>query len=242
MILRSTWQVLTAVLFGVVVTAVGVALGNWQSRRGDEKAALQARLDAAEAAAPVVVGSKSAAEGVAAELPRRIELRGEFLPDRTVYVDNRWLEGAAGFYVITPLRVAGDLTVLINRGWIPRDSRDPALMPKVELPAGQVTIQGLAVQRVPRLLELGEQPALRVPGIWPNLEPDDYRRVTGLAVPGFVVQQTSAATDKLRRVWVKPATGIEKHRGYALQWYGLATLSAGLTIFFGARALRARPR
>jgi len=242
MILRSTWQLVIAVVCGVLVTAVGVALGNWQNRRGDEKAVLQAQHDAAEAAAPVRVDSRIAAEGVAAVLPRRIALQGEFLPDRTVYVDNRWLEGAAGFYVVTPLRVAEDLTVLINRGWIARDGRDPALMPKVELPVGPVTIEGLAVQRVPRLLELGVSPAPRVPGIWPNLEPGDYRRATGLAVPGFVVQQTSPAPDHLRRVWLKPATGIEKHRGYALQWYGLAALSAGLTVFFGARALRAHFR
>jgi surfeit locus 1 family protein len=31
---------------------------------------------------------------------------------------------------------------------------------------------------------------------------------------------------------------VQKHRGYALQWYGLAALSAGLTLFFGGRALR----
>lgn len=242
MILRPPWQALAAVALGVIVSAVGVALGNWQLRRGDEKAALQARLDAAEAAAAIVVTSGSVAERVTAGLPRRVELRGEFLPDRTVYVDNRPLDGVAGFYVVTPLRVADDLTVLINRGWIARDGRDPARMPKVELPAGPLTIEGLAVERVPRLLELGEPPTLRVPGIWPNLEPADYRRATGLVVAGFVVQQTSATPDGLRRSWVRPATGIEKHRGYALQWYGLATLSAGLTIFFGARALRARPR
>lgn len=235
---RPTRQVLTAILFGVIVTALGIALGSWQTRRGDEKAALQARLDAAEAAAPVVVSSNSAAAEVAAALPRGVRLRGEFLPERTVFVDNRWLDGAAGFYVITPLRVTEELTVLVNRGWVARDSRDPARVPKVELPPGPATIDGLAVARVPRLLELGQKPQLQVPGIWPNLEPGEYGRVSGLAVAEFVVQQTSAMPDNLRRAWPRPSAGIEKHRGYALQWYGLAALSAGLTVFFGVRALR----
>jgi cytochrome oxidase assembly protein ShyY1 len=88
------------------------------------------------------------------------------------------------------------------------------------------------------LLELAPPPSLRVPGIWPNLEPEDYERTTGIAVARFVVQQTNSSADKLQRVWVRPASGVEKHRGYALQWYGLAALSACLTIFFGARALR----
>lgn len=231
-------KVLAAVVIGIAVTALGISLGNWQSRRGDEKAVLQASRDAAEAAAPVSLGSRRAVAEVAGQLPRRVELHGEFLPARTVYVDNRWLDGAAGFQIVTPLRVNDEVTVLVSRGWIARDRSDPALMPKVDLPSGPVAIDGLAVERVPRLLELGERPVLQVPGIWPNLEIDDYRLVTGLAVAAFVVQQTSATADNLRRVWPSPSLGIEKHRGYALQWYGLAALSAGLTLFFGARALR----
>ncbi len=101
-----------------------------------------------------------------------------------------------------------------------------------------MAIEGLAVPRVPRQLELAPPQSLSVPGIWPNLEPGDYERATGIAVPRFVVQQTNATADDLQRVWARPARGVDKHRGYALQWYGLAALSACLTIFFGARALR----
>jgi surfeit locus 1 family protein len=235
---RSAWRLLGAVLFGVAVTAIGIALGSWQIRRGDEKSALQARLDAAEAMAPVFVNAKADFADVTAQLPRRVQLRGEFLPDRTVFIDNRSLNGVAGFQVVTPLRVQDGVNVLVNRGWIARDVRDPALMQKVDVPGGSVAIEGLAVPRVPRQLELAPTQALRVPGIWPNLEPGDYERATGIAVPRFIVQQTNVTVDNLQRVWAKPARGVDKHRGYAFQWFGLAALSAFLTIFFGARALR----
>ena len=91
--------------------------------------------------------------------------------------------------------------------------------------------------RVPRLLELAATPLARPPAIWPNLEFEDVERATGLRLARFVVQQTNPTGDGLRRVWTPPAVGVEKHWGYALQWYGLATLSAGLTAFFGGRAL-----
>jgi cytochrome oxidase assembly protein ShyY1 len=233
----SALRLISAIGFGVLLTVLGISLGNWQTRRGDEKAALQARLEAAEAAPAIRVDSSRAISEVAAGLPRRVELHGEFLPGRTVYVDNRWLEGMAGFHVVSPMRVGENLVVLVDRGWIARDARDPALMPKVELPTGSTIVEGLAVARIPRLLELGRSPAQQVPGIWPNLDLDDYRRATNLSTAGFVVQQTNAMQDGLRRVRTRPSLGIEKHRGYALQWYGLAALSAGLTIFFGARAL-----
>jgi surfeit locus 1 family protein len=241
MALRSAWRWLGAVLFGIAVTALGVALGSWQVRRGDERAALQARLDAAEAMAPVRLNSKEDFAQVTAQLPRRVQMRGELLSDRTVFIDNRSLNGVAGFQVVTPLRVQDGVNVLVNRGWIARDARDPALMPKVDVPGGSVAIEGLAVLRVPRQLELAPPQSLSVPGIWPNLEPGDYERATGVAVPRFIVQQTSATADNLQRVWPKPARGVDKHRGYAFQWYGLAALSACLTIFFGVRALR-RPQ
>jgi cytochrome oxidase assembly protein ShyY1 len=88
------------------------------------------------------------------------------------------------------------------------------------------------------LLELAPATALPLPGIWPNLEFEDYERIAGVRVARLVVQQTSDAVDGLRRAWPPPASGVEKHRGYALQWYGLAALGAGLTLFFGGRALR----
>lgn len=231
-------RVLGAILVGAAVTSLGVALGSWQTQRGDEKAGLQARLDAAEAMTPVLVSSRADFAQVSAHLPRRVRVQGEFLPERAVFIDNRSLNGVAGFQLVAPLRLPDGASVLVNRGWIARDARDPALMPSVESPAGSVEIEGLAVARVPRLLELAPPPSLRVPGIWPNLEPEDYERATGIAVARFVVQQTNSAADNLKRAWVRPASGVEKHRGYALQWYGLAALSGCLTIFFGARALR----
>ncbi len=239
---RSSLGVLGAILVGVAVTSLGVALGSWQTRRGDDKAALQAQLDAAEAMTPVLVSSRADFAQVSAHLPRRTRMQGELLPERAVFVDNRSLNGVAGFQLVTPLRLPDGGNVLVNRGWIARDARDPARMPRVESPAGSVEIEGLAVARVPRLLELAAPPSLRVPGIWPNLEPEDYERTTGIAVARFVVQQTNSSADNLQRVWVRPASGVEKHRGYALQWYGLAALTAGLTIFFGTRALRGTRR
>ena len=227
-----------AICLGVVVTIVAVLLGQWQTRRGDMKEALQARWDAAATAMPMDVKSIDDAAAVAAGLPRRVELRGEFLPAATVLVDNRALAGRAGFQVVTPLRVSDALVVLINRGWVVRDVADPSKLPAVDTPRGVIAITGLAVERVPRMLELASPPLPQLPGIWPNLPYDEFERVAGLRVARFVVQQTSESADGLRRTWARPASGVDTHRGYALQWFGLAALSAGLTAYFGGRALR----
>jgi surfeit locus 1 family protein len=45
-----------------------------------------------------------------------------------------------------------------------------------------------------------------------------------------VLQQTNDASDGLVREWDRPDLGIDKHRGYALQWYSLAGLTAVLLL------------
>jgi cytochrome oxidase assembly protein ShyY1 len=235
---RAWVRITLAVAAGVAVTVIAVLLGNWQHRRGDAKQARQAEWDAAASAPVAAIASKADAAVVAARLPRRVVVHGQYVPAGTVYVDNRSMQSVAGFQVVTPLRLPDGTSVLVNRGWIARDAADPMRMPSVPTPPPPVSVEGLAVERVPRLLELAPAAALPLPGIWPNLEFEDYERVAAVGVARLIVQQTSESADGLRRAWPPPASGVQKHRGYALQWYGLAALSAGLTLFFGGRALR----
>jgi cytochrome oxidase assembly protein ShyY1 len=228
----------------LIVAAAGVALtislGNWQSRRGDAKAALQAEWDAAQRLEPIDVASEAALESVTGALPRRVRLRGVFVPSASVYLDNRMRQGVAGFDLVTPLAIGDTLPlVLVDRGWIARDMQDRTRMPAAPV-TGEVVIEGLAVVRLPRLLELGGAQEQRLPGIWQNLEFETFELVHGRRVARFVVQQTSETPDGLVRDRARPATGIEKHRGYALQWYSLAALIAGLSAWFGYRELTGR--
>lgn len=226
-----------AVAVGIAVSALAVSLGNWQTRRGDAKEAVQAAWTAAESAPAVAVRTAVEAAALAPALPRRVALEGTFLPAATAFVDNRIVDGVVGFYVVSPLALPGGGHVLVNRGWVARDAAAPARLPEVVTPRGPVTVEGLAVARVSQLLELQAPPARALPGIWPNLDYDAYAAAAGFAVPALIVQQTSDTRDGLRRDWPRPDTGVGKHRGYALQWYGLAALAAGLTLWFGGRAL-----
>ena len=52
------------------------------------------------------------------------------------------------------------------------------------------------------------------------------------ALADYYLQQTSAGHDGLVRDWPAPDAGIDRHRGYAFQWYALAALAAGLTAWY----------
>ena len=168
-----------AALAAVVLT---VSLGNWQLRRADEKLALQAAWDRAEQAAPLPVSGADVAT-VAGRLPLRVQVRGRFLFDDEVWLDNRQMDGRAGLMLVTPLRLADGAVVLVNRGFAARDPRDRSRLPAVVRPEGELTVEGLAVAHAARVLQLGENaPAGDRPLVWQNLAYDAFARASGLAV------------------------------------------------------------
>ena len=238
-------KLIVALIAAAIGVAAAISLGNWQTRRGDAKQALQAQADAAERAAPLeITASRASIENVAAELPRRVRISGVFDSSGTILLDNRMLGGVAGYYVITPLVIGRGLpVVLIDRGWKARTEGQGIDVSLAQ--AGEVSIEGLAVVRPSALLELGGTPKLEVPGIWQNLDYEAYERAAKRSVARFVVRQANSvrgeqAASGLRREWPQPASGVEKHRGYAFQWYALAALIAVLATYFGWKAWRAR--
>jgi len=231
---RLVWP---AIALGILIAFVAASLGNWQTRRGDEREAIQERWEHAQRADPVELRTEADLGAVPSKVPVRVALTGEFRPEATVYADNRMLDGASGFQVVTPLRMANGAVVLVNRGWVPRDLADPKRLPELRTPRGPARIEGIAVARVPRLFELGSTALAAPPAIWPNVDFEEVERATGLRLERFVVLQSNDLGDSLRREWRSPSPGSQKNRAYALQWYAIAALSAGLTLFFGGRTL-----
>lgn len=230
---------LLAALAGVLGVALTLSLGHWQSRRAEYKLELQRQWDIAQHTEPIAA-TASTLHNVATRVPVRVRLTGRFRHGNSVWLDNRQNRGRPGFFVVTPFEIDGAI-VLVNRGWAARDPQDRLRLPAVGEPAGVLTIEGLALAELPRLLELGRaEESASWPRVWQNLDRSAYERASGLSVAPFVVQQTSPTDDVLLRDWAAPDLGVDKHRGYALQWYSLAALIAALTLFFGWRAWRAR--
>ena len=71
-----------------------------------------------------------------------------------------------------------------------------------------------------KFLELS--PATVSGSVWQNLVLSRYRERTGVDVMPVVLLQRNEAGDGLVRSWERPDTGIEKHLGYAFQWFALA--------------------
>jgi cytochrome oxidase assembly protein ShyY1 len=223
----------------LAVAACGIALGNWQERRAAEKTALQERLLAGQRAAPVLLDG-SQADMRALEY-RHVRVTGRYVANWPVYLDNRPYQGQPGFYVLMPLKIEGSpLHVLVARGWLPRNAAQRDRIAPYATPAGLVTVEGAAVLSIGHVMQLGEAPALTPGAIVQNADAQQFTHATGRAVLPLMVEQSGGAPDGLVRDWPAPSLGIEKHKGYAFQWYALAVLAVLYFVITGFRSGKQR--
>lgn len=221
------WLITAAALLALAST---LALGRWQLSRAAQKEALQARIDA-QASLPRLDGrSLLLLAEPASALHRGVTLRGHWIAQHTVLLDNRQMNGRAGLYVLSPLQLEdSSAVVLVQRGWMARNFIDRASVPALPTPPGMIEIEGRIAPPPSKLYELGHAQSGR---IRQNLDLASFRDESGLALLPVSVQQTGPAADQLVRDWPLAATGVDKHYGYAFQWFGLSALIAILYVWF----------
>lgn len=215
-----------------LAAAAGTArLGVWQLDRAAQKNALQAAIEARIALPPLGAGAL-ARDAVAADaqLHRRAEVVGHWLPQHTVWLDNRQMDGRPGFFVLTPLALPDGSALLVQRGWQPRDFVDRSRVAPPPTPDGTVRVSGRLARDPARLYDLGDDGA---GPIRQNLSIEAFASETGLRLRPLTLLQTSPTDqDALRRDWPLPAAGVHTHYGYAFQWFALSALIVGLYVWF----------
>jgi surfeit locus 1 family protein len=210
-----------AAVAGVVLTAY---LGNWQLDRAAYKLALQARAELAERQPPVRIPAEPLRPDTLDF--RRVEAQGEFESAMTILLDNRVREGVVGYEVLTPLRIAPQMHVLVNRGWV-RAGATRDRLPVVPTPPGTVRVEGLALPPSRRFLELSGQTVSGT--VWQNLDLQRYAQRYRVTLQPVIVQQSNDLADGLVRAWPRADARVDVHRAYALQWF---TMSATIAILY----------
>ena len=230
------WLVTLAAVAGIAVT---FALGAWQLGRAQEKLALQASIEQRKALPAVGEDGLPGAGPLADVMYRPVVLRGTWVAQHTIFLDNRQMNGKPGFHVVTPLRLEGSgIAVLVERGWAPRNFADRERLPPVQTPQGVVELHGRMAPPPAKLYEFAGTPSGR---IRQDLDLAQWRTETGLALLDVAVQQIGEPSDGLMRDWPEAASGAEKNYGYAFQWWALSGLIAILYVWFQFIAPRRKP-
>ncbi|WOB07371.1 SURF1 family protein [Piscinibacter gummiphilus] len=238
------WVVL--LLTGLFALAGFVALGMWQVNRLNWKTELIERVDQRVKAAPVPAPGPAEWAGLnesSAEY-RRVTLRGRYAHEQETLVQAMTALGS-GYWVLTPMRTEQGFVVLVNRGFVPPDKRDPATRPVATGDALQ-SVEGLLRMSEPggRVLQDNDAVANR----WYSRDVAAIAAARGVGdaksvAPYFV---DVAAANDAPLDWPRPGLTVlhfsNNHLMYALTWFVLAGMVAAAIAFAAVAEIRASRR
>lgn len=236
-------------LLTLAALAVLLSLGFWQLGRLGWKQELIAQVEARAAAEPVPLPASAqwSAMSAAADDYRRVRLTGTFRHGLEAYLyhvagdsrsTGRVRPQGQGYFVMTPFDLQGGGTVIVNRGFVPLDRRDPATRAEGQI-MGPVTVTGLI--RFPEargLFAASDDPGGRI----------FYTRDIAAMARALDLRGTVAAFSVDADATPVPGglpiggetrlTFANRHLEYALTWFGLALTLIGVFAAFAVQRLR----
>ena len=216
------------IIAAVMLTCL--CMSAFQTYRAKVKTERYDQMMAAQTAVPVAINASTDMSGLDYGLLelRQASLRGKWLADKTIFLDNKLRNRWAGYHVLTPFQLDGkQAVILVNRGWVvaPRLRSELPLVTSVDT---TLDLSGVLRNFERRVFELkNDGPAGRV---WQHVREDEYRNKSGLdanlTVLPLMLLQTSESNDGLAREWTAPEHPALHHIGYAVMWLLFSVMAA----------------
>ena len=211
-----------------------ISLGFWQLDRANEKRAIENQIARANSGDVELINS---VEFLKEKEYYHVRLQGAYIDDKQFIYDNQIVDQISGYYVLTPFVLKGDSeAILINRGFIPWNGRRDKL---ADIDVGaKLTEVKVQISKPVRRMELEESKTTgEFPVLIQALDLDEMSTIAALDFVSVVGLLSPESEGGFVRQW-EPYTGsIERHIGYAVQWFLMALVLA----FIGIRlALKQR--
>ena len=226
---------LWATVFAVPAFLILAGLGTWQLQRlawkTDLIAERQARSQGPAIALPRVIEDPEALEFTL------VEVTGIFLHDKEMHLGARTRRGNVGFDVVTPLRLEDGRGLLVDRGWVPPERRDPASRPQGQI-EGPVKLRGLIRTGGWKGYDFVRPENKPEEGFYFWLDLPDMAARAGLRNPVTEVYLAAGPEENPGGFPLGGQTRIEipnDHLEYAITWYALALSLAVIYFLFHYR-------
>ena len=203
----------------IATLALLISLGFWQLDRADEKRAIEGQIANASANSVELITDVDLLGG---KEYRNVRLQGSYIKDKQFIYDNQIVDQISGYYVLTPFILKGDTKViLINRGFIPWNGRRDQIA-NIDIGAKITGVKVQISKPVKRIELKASQIKQDFPVLIQALDLDEMSAIASLDFASIVGLLSPESENGFVRKW-EPYTGsIERHIGYAIQWFLMA--------------------
>ena len=214
------------ILPSILITATFaflVSLGFWQLERADDKRSIETSIKLANTGSVELIKKE---EGLQNKEYYEVRLQGKYLSDKQFIYDNQIVDQVSGYYVLTPYALEGQSkAILINRGFIPWNGRRDKL---ADIVIGQETREiKVQISKPIKRMELKpSEVGIQFPVLIQSIDLQDMADRAKVDFSSVIGLLDASASNGFIRKW-EPYTGsIEKHIGYAVQWFLMALVLA----------------
>jgi surfeit locus 1 family protein len=219
-------------LFTVPAIVVLIGLGVWQLERLEWKLGIIANIESRTGLPPIALPPNDAIDPDALEY-RPVTVRGRFQHEKEMHLIAASRRGNSGYQVITPLERADGGTVLVNRGWVPKEKVDPATRSEGQLP-GEVTVTGLVRKPWHQGWFVPDNNPER--NIWFYGDAQAMARHAGVDAPPVFIEADATENPGGFPIGGQTRLNIPNdHLGYALTWFGFAVVLAVIYFVYHRR-------
>ncbi len=213
-------------VIGAILVAQFAALSAWQIGRGLEKRAEKLAFASQ-------VDFTAWADGMDVRPFQNLQAVGHFVGEHQILLENIIINSRIGYYVLTPLRVSDDTPLLlVNRGWFERSATaiDPS---SLALPATELVVRGRAGSLPRAGYRLGD--SMTADDGWPRMAVyptlEEIAQALDDDVQPFVLLMNPDDSYGFFRHWAPKELGPGQHFAYALQWFAMGIVLAGLLLW-----------
>jgi surfeit locus 1 family protein len=201
-----------------------IFLGCWQLQRAAFKQQLQTHFASQLKAQPISIhqAMQKFQQDPQTLAYSPLKITGYYDNSHSILLDNKIQNHRVGYQVLTPFVLENKQIILVNRGWIPRENKP--LLPPID--SSKRNLNGWIYVPPSHFFALGQNYTAQ--GAWPvvmqNPKINDIETVLQQPVFPFLMLLSPTDPSGFVRDWQPVSTpfGAEKHRGYAVQWFGLA--------------------
>jgi surfeit locus 1 family protein len=231
-------------VLSLLTLALLISLGNWQMQRLAWKENLIATVSKRVNETPQLLppSAESLSLNLSEEEYRPFVAVGRFLHQYEVQVYTvlsgaKGMYSGAGYWILTPLQRDDGSIVIVNRGFVPEDKKNPPSRAEaqIERPVRVIGLMRAAEQR--NFFTPANDPKRNA---WYSRDPAEIAQAFRLKnVLPFILDETREyRAGELPQPNETKLTFTNNHLGYALTWYGLACTLIGVFAAFAWQRVR----